>query len=125
MSQKSNDSNDLNPYELQRLENIKRNEEFLITLGIGSIKQEIHEKSEEVKDKANDSLKERKRKITVIENSNSKTKQNGNVDPPRRSKRLSGEVMKVEEEEAPLLEEEGRPRDYSLMPLVRIVYWKV
>lgn len=116
MPQKS-ESNDLNPYELQRLENIRNNEEFLRSIGIGFIKQEIQEQAQR---KQNDNLKERKRKINALESSSrikkEKIETTSSV-PLRRSRRVSGSgVVPSSPLSSPPREED--PRGYADMPLV-------
>lgn len=77
MELNSDELKDLSEYERQRLENIKRNAEFLANLGINKIKPNI----DKVK-KINDNLTKQKRKLNTTNNSNETTK------PLRRSRRV-------------------------------------
>ena len=117
MSRKSDPKNDLNEYELQRLENIRRNTEFLTSIGIGAIKNEISNKKTPSKKKDETDLSERKRKISALERSSSQRKEKeSSAGSSRRSRRLSGEGIP----EATMIsdEKEEGPRDYSSIPLV-------
>ena len=85
-------ANDLNQYELQRLENIRRNEAFLANLGLGSIKLGTIQKAQ-VDAKSDDCLIERKRKISTLEASNTKPKEG--VGQPLQSRRRSGRLSDI------------------------------
>jgi hypothetical protein len=134
MSQKS-ESNDLTAYELQRLENIRRNEEFLNNLGLNDIRQQLQpipaaDNNYDASFMIN--KKERKRKIGALKskagsssNNSSRSKDTRvSLEPLRRSRRLSGHAKEEEEKEEEVEEEEEEEEElrlYSDMPMVREV----
>jgi len=115
----SKKDHDLSAYEVQRLENIQRNEEFMKTLGVFQIQQDLQQRDVKTssaspsKDSV-DKLKERKRKISHLTGSHTESS-DATHHKPRRSSRLSGDSTKTPEET--YIYEEPPPRGYSLMPM--------
>ena len=114
-----NEPNDLNAYELQRLENIRRNEEFLKTLGLSNLQQEVKPEVQPVKKNASSDLKERKRKVSSLTSSSSQAKADSSDPrtPPRRSSRVRG--LPLDSVGAEPIHVEHKLRGYSDMPFVR------
>eukprot|EP00939_MAST-03C_sp_MAST-3C-sp1_P004301 g4301.t1 len=104
---------DLSEYERKRLENIRRNQEILRSLGLDDRVKKHVERAKEIK-------KEKKRKRRT----QGKGKRSKTAPPPRktrRSKRLQGlEAQKIQEDskvDEDSEEEEGTGIDYTRMPV--------
>lgn len=104
-------SDDLNDYERRRLENIKRNEDFLSALGLGVLKQSL---STSAAPTDHHIKKKNQYRIVAARDKKRKLETEPSI-PTRRSKRLNNEAVVQEVEDSPMAETIFR---YDIMPEV-------